>query len=514
MIYTMPSEAAGREILEALASRYPIKHDDQGLEWFVVYDTFDWRLHKAGGFITLRRLPCDPPEGRPPEWPLADDHQLEFREVPPFAWDFPAGVFRDRLAPIIEMRRLLPRVEVEHHSRVVHMMDDEQKTVVRAVLRESSARRPEEDAKHPLPVTLRTLPLRGYDREHRELVRVLEDELGLVTSEHDEWAVAFAAVGLKPGGYSSKPQLRLDPAQRSDEAAANIFSVLLDTLQKNEDGTWQDLDSEFLHDFRVSVRRTRSALSQLKQVFPAQVSEHFSAEFKWLGGVTGPTRDLDVYLLKIDGYEASLPESVRSDLEPLRDFLKRHQRIEQQRLVGELDSARYRELIRSWSQFLSEPVKSSAANADRPIRDLAGERIWRAYRKVWKRGRAIGPETPAQALHDLRINCKKLRYLLEFFRSLYPAARVEVLIKALKQLQDNLGDFNDLEVQQDALRLFARQMQEEGSVQAETFLAMGELVAGLRRLQGEQRVAFAKRFARFSAPEHRRSFRKLFATRQ
>ena len=45
----------------------------------------------------------------------------------------------------------------------------------------------------------------------------------------------------------------------------------LQTLRINEDGVRKDLDSEFLHDFRVAVRRTRSALSQIKGVFPAAV---------------------------------------------------------------------------------------------------------------------------------------------------------------------------------------------------------------------------------------------------
>jgi CHAD domain-containing protein len=128
---------------------------------------------------------------------------------------------------------------------------------------------------------------------------------------------------------------------------------------------------------------------------------------------------------------------------------------------------------------------------------------------VWKKGGAIGPESPAEALHGLRIDCKKLRYLLEFFRSLYPSSEIDPLVKALKQLQDNLGDFNDLEVQQEKLRDFARQMVEEGEVAPATLLAMGELVAGLRRFQEEERLAFAEHFSRFS--EHRRAFRRLFA---
>ena len=49
---------------------------------------------------------------------------------------------------------------------------------------------------------------------------------------------------------------------------------------------------------------------------------------------------------------------------------------------------------------------------------------------------------------------------------------------------------------------------------AEATRRLGELVAGLRRLQDQERVAFAERFARFAAPDHRRAFRRLFATKK
>ena len=43
-------------------------------------------------------------------------------------------------------------------------------------------------------------------------------------------------------------------------AAAAILLRLLDTIDANVAGVLADTDTEFLHDLRVSVRRTRSAL--------------------------------------------------------------------------------------------------------------------------------------------------------------------------------------------------------------------------------------------------------------
>ena len=85
----------------------------------------------------------------------------------------------------------------------------------------------------------------------------------------------------------------------------------------HEGGVRRGLDGEFLHDFRASVRRTRSLLTQLDRVFAPDAAARFRREFKWLGSLTGTVRDLDVYLLKMDEYRATLPAGSAEDLAPL-----------------------------------------------------------------------------------------------------------------------------------------------------------------------------------------------------
>jgi CHAD domain-containing protein len=133
------------------------------------------------------------------------------------------------------------------------------------------------------------------------------------------------------------------------------------------------------------------------------------------------------------------------------------------------------------------------------------------YKRVLKEGRAIQPETPAEALHELRKTCKKLRYLMEFFMSLYPTSEIKALIKVLKNLQDNLGEFQDYEVQVSTLKQFSQQMMAEGNAPAETLMAMGILVEDLNKRQHQARDEFAARFEKFSLPDNQKHFRALFA---
>jgi CHAD domain-containing protein len=299
---------------------------------------------------------------------------------------------------------------------------------------------------------------------------------------------------------------------RADAAAKAVLLQQFGALMANEAGSRADLDPEYLHDFRVAVRRTRTALGQIRDVFPKKALERFRSGFAWLGEVTGPTRDLDVYLLHFPDYQARLPQAVQNDLQPLHDFLKSHQKKEQAALVKALDSNRYRQLMHGWQAFLEAdvPAKTSLANARRPVSEVAGEQIARVYRRVVRQGKAITKASPATDLHQLRRSCKKLRYLLEFFQPLYPVKKIEKLIKDLKLLQENLGAFQDLEVQGAALRQFSQQMVDEGETPAATLIAMGMLVASLGEQQQRVRKEFKTYFAGFCRERNRRLFEKLF----
>jgi CHAD domain-containing protein len=311
---------------------------------------------------------------------------------------------------------------------------------------------------------------------------------------------------------STKLGLPLHPAMPAGEAVRRILQGLLKAMAANEEGTIAARDPEFLHDFRVAVRRTRSALSQLKAVLPLPALKRFRPEFAWLGEVTGPTRDLDVFLLRFAAYRQSLPAEFHDALEPFGRFLDDHQRTEQRRLVENLASPRYLLLKKDWAEFLAgRSLQDSPPDAGLPVSEVARRRIRKALRRALREGEAIGDDSPAEDLHELRKTCKKLRYLLEFFQSLYPPPKIAKLIQALKTLQDNLGDFQDLQVQSKALQTFADQMAAEREVPPRALLALGMLIEGLQHRQRQARDEFTGRFAAFSRKKNRRHFDELFS---
>ena len=85
-------------------------------------------------------------------------------------------------------------------------------------------------------------------------------------------------------------------------------------------------------------------------------------------------------------------------------------------------------------------------------------------------GRAITDGSPPEEYHELRKTCKKLRYLVEFFRSLFPRREMGRVITALKLLQDNLGEYQDLYVQSTDILDLAGLMEKDERVPGGTFL--------------------------------------------
>ncbi len=532
LVYAIPQSLEGEDPIAVLEARLRSAKDgpakrvqtEQDPRRRVTYfDTFDCRLHRAGGCLSLAPARTgtavrSPASGVTLSWLNFDGtprHRLAAKSVPPFAGDFPAGSFRQEIEKVIAMRRLLAVVELRLSGCTLRMLDAREKTLVRLRFEQGTARVPGQSGDpEPLADTLTVLPVRGYAKAYRRVIEVLETELGLEQVAGSELDRALAAIGRQARDYVPKVVLELDPAMPAAEAAKTIHRSLLATIRRNEHGTRRDLDSEFLHDYRVAVRRTRSALSQIKKVYPGNDLAHFKVELKWLGGLTGHLRDLDVYLLKMDDYKADLPPEVRDDLAPLGDYLRDRQRRESRRVARQMGIKRYRTLLEAWDLFLSQPADlDAAANAGRPIAEVASERIWKIYRRVIKKGLAIDDDTPAEAVHDLRIECKKLRYLMEFFRSLYDAKRLTRLIKALKLLQDNLGDFNDYEVQQGSLREFAADMIDQQAAPADTVMAMGRLVEHLEKGQARERHQFGQRFARFAQEQNQSLARDLFGPR-
>lgn len=312
---------------------------------------------------------------------------------------------------------------------------------------------------------------------------------------------------------TAKVSVRLAHEQRADAAAAAVLRRLLGVIESNREGAIADVDAEFLHRLRIAVRRSRTVQRQLAPVFPALELPGFRTEFRWLQRATGEARDLDVYLLGFEGLRAMVPAPVRADLNPLHQVLEHWRLTAHWEMARAIGSRRADELLYDWDMLLESLVEMPTDDrpaATRSIGELAGKRIRVVYKRIVRMGRAIGPDSPAQAYHELRKTGKELRYLLELFATqLYDQDVVMPMIASLKALQDTLGRHQDREVQVAMLRSL---VEEVASLPRgpKAVMAMGILIDRLVADEAAARQEFAARFARLSAAKQRRLVRRTF----
>ncbi|AQW60601.1 CHAD domain-containing protein [Vibrio owensii] len=225
------------------------------------------------------------------------------------------------------------------------------------------------------------------------------------------------------------------------------------TLEK---GVITETEPEFNHQYRVTLRRIHSLLLLLKPNFCPFEFKLLKPNLKLLMKQTNTLRDLDVFLIDREHYLNRSPE-YQDKLASVFDVIETQQ-IEALKSVRQwLTSDSYLKTcvmiensLRRASQYEVDDVESIVV--------CSNKRILHHYKLVSNACKGLNRKSNDGEVHQLRIECKKLRYLLEYFAPLYVphqghlGIQHRANVKQLKQLQDRLGAFNDTSNQLDFFR--------------------------------------------------------------
>ncbi len=241
------------------------------------------------------------------------------------------------------------------------------------------------------------------------------------------------------------------------EAGRKVLHYHFAQMLLHEDGTRLGEDIEELHDMRVATRRMRAAFEVFGDAFtPKAIKTHLKG-LKATGRSLGRVRDLDVFMEKAQHYLDTLPDDHQADLVPLLDSWMQERETARMRMVAFLDGEDYAAFKGSFLKFVTTPgegVPEGPSGGFIPQRagDIAPILIYGRLAAV-RAFNAILETASLEQFHALRIEFKKLRYTVEFFREVL-GDESKAVINDLKAIQDHLGDLNDADVATIILRDF------------------------------------------------------------
>jgi CHAD domain-containing protein len=257
-------------------------------------------------------------------------------------------------------------------------------------------------------------------------------------------------------------------ALTTGDYAYQVIAEHYNAIIKHEEPVLTDHKSEHLHQMRVGTRRLRTAL----QVFgsaadlPKAASEQRLRDF---ARVLGEVRDLDVQIASLkQDYLPQLNPSEQVQLEKTIAHLQKCRLKVFKKMQAALESDRYAALKQSYADWLAQP--SYGAIAELPILSLLPDLLTPLLSELllhpgWLISAQQSSGKSSLVLHDLRKLCKHVRYEAEFFAPFY-GKKFQKWIKEIKELQEDLGNFQDTQVLLDMLSHGANHIKQLPELQA------------------------------------------------
>lgn len=269
-------------------------------------------------------------------------------------------------------------------------------------------------------------------------VRISVPRAGLAAS-----AIAVARGTAPPPRFDGPPAL--PPGLRLTDSIALLVGQLLDTMLYWSAGAAAGATPVPVHQMRVATRRLRSAVAIFKRVAACPDMVPLNPALRDTAARLGGARDWDVFLGgTAERIAAAFPDDRR--VRALLAAARRRRQAGYADLRAHLESAAFRELevslacaavLRPWDR---QPAPDPRLQQDTSV--FAAIALDRQLKRVRHAGRGLAT-LPLEALHELRKDCKRLRYAAEFFLPLFPERPARRFVKRLAVLQEALGTLND-----------------------------------------------------------------------
>ena len=421
----------------------------------VYFDTADFQLRKAGFSLRVRRdgrrrLQTVKQEGERAAVLSRNEWEQPIRGDQP---DLDAA--RDTgLKPLLTKklaRKLKPVFETSIRRTVYPMRDGH--TEIELTLDEGKVVAGRKSSPlHEIELELKS----GAPVDLFKLARTLGHDVPLQLSLRTKAERGYALVDGKPPAPVKALPVTLTPDFTAGAALQTIARACLHQMIANQP-LIRIGKPEGLHQMRVAVRRLRAALSLFSPLLTDTQSQELKSQLRWLTGELSPARELDVFIGRVTKLMVDSGRD-KQGLDALVNDLHQRRAQAYARVRSAFSSFRFRDLalktaawieVGDWTRNGDELVH---ALRERAIAETATDELQRRCKKIRKHGKHVRKLSPRRR-HKLRIQTKKVRYAAEFFATVFPGKKADrrrkTFTTALEELQDTLGELNDISVHGD-----------------------------------------------------------------
>jgi CHAD domain-containing protein len=242
-------------------------------------------------------------------------------------------------------------------------------------------------------------------------------------------------------------RLPSDLLDRSAQESARLLALTcLHQIEQARVRLGDTLDRDALHDFRVGLRRLRSAVRAYRGELKGSVTGRMRRQLRNLARATNDGRDVEVQL----AWLGKQSEQLRPDDVPgffwLAGRLEDRKQKTQDRATADV-ARRYAKAARKLRKalgILRIELETSQGRRLATFREVTGALARQHVGQLREDLGRIRDSSDAEQVHRTRISLKRLRYLLE------PVARrnrrAGSLVRRFKEAQDLLGEHHDMHV--------------------------------------------------------------------
>ena len=206
-------------------------------------------------------------------------------------------------------------------------------------------------------------------------------------------------------------------------------------------------DPEGVHSMRVASRRLRGAMRDFMPYLRQRGLTSVLKQTKSIAAALGEVRDQDVAIIALEKIQKQAPDGMSSALEQLIDERKKQRNESREKLSSILIA---NEMKQAKTEFMSRVEKATAARKAPAETELTYSRmsatvIIDRLKELEKLSESLYQPFEIEALHDMRIAAKRLRYALELFQQCWGRS-LQTFAKTAARLQTALGEVHDCDV--------------------------------------------------------------------